>query len=94
MHQKQYHYIYLIVNTLNGKKYIGKRSSKKPPHLDNYMGSGTAIRKAMSEYGKVNFEKFILEECEDKEQLCKMEQLYINVLYAVIRNDYYNLLKA
>lgn len=49
---KVYGYIYLIVNNLNGKTYIGKRKlGTRAWNKDHYMGSGTVIKKAQRKYG-------------------------------------------
>lgn len=53
-------YIYLITNTINNKKYIGKHVGK-PEDSKNYMGSGIALKKAIKIYGKEKFNKTILE---------------------------------
>jgi len=42
---KEYNYIYIITNTLNGKIYIGQHSSNKLN--DNYFGSGLHIKRAI-----------------------------------------------
>lgn len=34
------YYIYLIVNKVNGKTYVGQRESSKQWYEDKYMGSG------------------------------------------------------
>lgn len=51
-------YVYIITNTINGKKYIG--SSRKPQIDENYYGSGKAIKDALKKYGKNNFTRDIL----------------------------------
>jgi len=57
-------YIYQITNLINGKVYIGK-SIKNAKESENYFGSGLLINYAISKYGKENFEKKILFECDD-----------------------------
>ena len=42
------YYIYLIVNKVNGKTYIGQHKYKKLN--DSYMGSGKLIRRAQKKY--------------------------------------------
>ena len=53
-----FHLIYQITNLVNGKIYIGEHSTKDP--YDDYMGSGTAINKAIKKYGLENFTKELL----------------------------------
>lgn len=66
-----YHYIYKILNEDNGKYYIGRRSSKCPPDVDPYMGSGKVLKQAMQKHN--NFTKTILYTCETYEELVKLE---------------------
>ena len=40
------YYIYLIVNKVNGKTYVGQRKSFKEWYEDKYMGSGKLLAKA------------------------------------------------
>jgi hypothetical protein len=54
-----FHYIYLIVNMINGHYYLGKKSERSD-NLDNYMGSGNGIKAALKKYGKSCFQKFFL----------------------------------
>lgn len=71
------YYIYLIVNKVNGKTYVGQRKSSKECHLDNYMGSGKLLKKAKQKYGIENFEKFLIQYCYSKEETDKAEKFWI-----------------
>ena len=71
------YYIYLIVNKVNGKTYVGQRKSSKLCHLDSYMGSGKRLRLAKQKYGIENFEKFLIQYCYSKEETGKAEKFWI-----------------
>jgi group I intron endonuclease len=51
-------YVYIIINNINGKKYVG--SSRKSQIDENYYGSGKLIKNALKKYGKENFTRDIL----------------------------------
>ncbi|CAL9955706.1 homing endonuclease [Vibrio phage D480] len=57
---KNYNYIYMITNDINGHYYYGKRSCDCLPENDLYMGSGTALKRAYDKYGIDNFTKEIV----------------------------------
>ena len=84
------YYIYEITNNINGKKYIGKRATKKDINKDDYMGSGLLLEKAKLKYGIENFSKQILEICNSKEQLSEREIYYISLVNAPKNPMYYN----
>lgn len=52
------HLVYQTTNKLNNKIYIGVHSTKNIN--DGYLGSGTALKKAVKKYGKQNFKRIIL----------------------------------
>lgn len=79
--------IYMTINKINGKKYIGKDMKNNP----NYLGSGIHLKRAIIKYGNQNFIKEILEYCETKEQLNEREKYWINFYDAVKSNDFYNI---
>ena len=72
---KQYNYIYLITNQINGKIYIGKHSTNNLD--DGNMGSGVVIFKAKQKYGIENFSKDYLAFCDTEETLNYLEKFYI-----------------
>lgn len=81
------HYIYKITNLINGKIYVGRRSSISPPEEDHYFGSGgRSYQCAISVDGKENFKKEIIEVCSDFDTLCEREEHYISILNATDPN--------
>lgn len=81
------YYIYITTNNINGKQYIGQH--KGQPN-DNYLGSGTTIKKALKKYGKENFSKEILCYCQTREEADEKEKFYISLFDAVNDNQFYN----
>lgn len=71
------YYIYLIVNKVNGKTYVGQRKSSKEWYEDKYMGSGKYLKSAKQKYGIENFEKFLIQYCYSKEETDKAERFWI-----------------
>ncbi len=70
--------IYKTTNLINGKFYVGKDASNNP----NYYGSGLLLAKAIKKYGKENFKKEILEECQSLKDLNIREKYWIASLDA------------
>lgn len=83
------HYlIYKITNKVNGKIYIGQHMTDELD--DGYMGSGTAIRRAIKKHGIENFTKEILYFCTDFDTMNIMEEMIVSETF-VARKDTYNL---
>lgn len=83
-----YGFIYITENLVNGKKYVGMC---KNTHRDNYLGSGKLLKAAIKKYGRHNFERVIVEECETFDDLSQAEKAWISKLDAVNSDQYYNL---
>jgi group I intron endonuclease len=83
-----YGFIYLTTNKINGKKYIGMC---KNTHRENYIGSGKLLKQAVKKYGKENFDRVILQECETLDELSQSEIYWINFYNAVEDTNFYNL---
>lgn len=83
-----YYLIYKITNKVNGKIYIGQH--KTDDLNDCYMGSGTAIKRAIKKHGVENFTKEILYFCTDFDTMNMMEEMLVNETF-VARKDTYNL---
>ena len=73
-----YGYIYLIVNKLDGRTYVGKHKLyKKAWNEDNYMGSGCHLKNSQAKYGIENFEKFLITWTYSEEDACEKEKFWI-----------------
>lgn len=68
----------LTTNLINGKQYVGSHSTNNPK--DNYLGSGKALRLAIKKYGRKNFKREILKQCEFIEEARKLEEIFIRQL--------------
>lgn len=89
-----YGYIYMILNKVNGKTYIGKHKShpKKGWQNDGYMGSGTVLHTAKEKYGLENFEKFLIQYC-DENNINEREIFWI-AHYRALGKAEYNICKG
>lgn len=83
-----YGIVYLTINKINNKKYIGMC---KYDNIKNYLGSGKLLKEAIKKYGKDNFERITLEECESFDELSMAEEKWINHYNAVESDEFYNL---
>lgn len=88
--------IYMITNTLNGKKYIGqtKSSIKKRFYQHCEKRSKTVISLAIKKYGRDSFDlKILHENIETQEELNQLEVNYIRK-YKTIAPEGYNVEKG
>lgn len=72
----KYGFVYLTTNTINGKQYIG-RCAYRRPNWKSYLGSGKALKRAVAKYGRANFTRIVLEECDSLISLTACEEYYI-----------------
>ncbi len=88
MKPKKYHYVYETKNLINNKIYVGKHSTNNLD--DEYIGSGTLLRRAINKHKKENFQKIILKYFNSKEEALKHEATIVTKEF-VNRKDTYNL---
>ena len=79
--------VYLTTNKINNKKYIGVDSKNN----QDYFGSGVAIKLALEKYGKINFEKEIIEEYDNIEYIYDREKYWIDFYDAINSKEFYNI---
>lgn len=84
-----YGFVYITINNVNGKRYIGQK--KYCGKHETYIGSGVALKNAIYKYGKENFTREIIEECETKEKLDSREKYWINYYNATNSDNFYNI---
>lgn len=81
-------YIYMTTNLVNGKKYIGRRTSDT--FIEDYFGSGVHLQKALKKYGKENFSVKLIEALNTIEEAIEREQYWIKYYNAVEDSNFYN----
>lgn len=74
-----YGYIYYTQNIVNNKSYVGQ-STRFSRYLNNYLGSGSYLAKAIDKYGRESFTKKILGYYSSQEELDGAERMYIAIL--------------
>lgn len=72
-------YVYKTTNNINGHIYIGKRQSKS--FDTGYLGSVKRLCREVNKYGKENFTCEILQWAQDKSELEKLEEYYIEMYF-------------
>lgn len=72
-------FIYITVNKINLRKYVGQHSAWKP----HYLGSGKYLRRAIRKYGEENFERIIIDIASSQKELDDKETHYINFAFGV-----------
>jgi hypothetical protein len=84
--KQTHHLVYKVRNTINNKYYIGIHSTKDID--DGYMGSGTAIKKAIMKHGKENFTKEILWKPKTRAQALLIEHMLVTKQVVDSRDNY------
>lgn len=87
--EKQRHYlVYQITNLINNKIYIGIHSTYDLN--DGYMGSGSYLKRAIKKYGIENFQKDILFDFDNPEEMILKESELVDRKF-IARKDVYNI---
>lgn len=87
-----YGFIYITVNSVNDKMYIGKKIFDSNWRL--YLGSGIALKRAIKNYGKDKFNRYIIDLAKTKDELNQKEIFYIDKCDAINSPLFYNMAKG
>ena len=69
-----YGVIYVIVNLLNGMRYVGQTTQKLNARIRKHKTGKQYIDRVIQDIGWENFTVEVLEECETREQLNEREK--------------------
>ena len=78
--------VYITENLRTGKKYVGSHTTNDLN--DNYLGSGQALKLSIKKYGKNNFKRTTLKECETILEARDLEAYYIKEYNTLSPNGY------
>lgn len=88
-------YIYKIVNTKNGKCYVGKAIDPQKRFVQHLKicksGDTRPLYAAMRKHGTENFCLLVIESCQSEEEAYKRETHHIRILLSSLPNHGYNL---
>lgn len=84
-----YGYVYLTINNINGKVYVGQKTSDE--YVPTYLGSGVLIREAVEEFGFENFTNKIIDIADSKDELDEKERYYIRLYKEKYGDECYNI---
>lgn len=82
-----YYLIYKTTCLVNNRIYIGRHETED--FYDNYLGSGSLLKRDIKLFGRDKFTKEILFICESREEMIQKENEIVDDLF-VARFDTYN----
>ena len=71
-----FYIVYETTNKINGKKYRGAHVCEQIN--DSYIGSGKLLKRAIEKYGFDSFERTVLVECKNVEEMFLQEAIYVS----------------
>lgn len=86
MEEKKFNQVYITINKINGKGYIGSHASDEL--FDDYLGSGLLLWKAIKKYGIENFIRINIQNYDQIFEARKNETTYIKIFDTVVPNGY------
>jgi hypothetical protein len=78
--------VYKTVNLVTGRVYVGAHATNNLN--DGYLGSGVLLKRAVEKYGRDSFERSILFECDNEEEMFAKEREIVNIEFVSSRDTY------
>lgn len=85
-----YGYVYLTLNMVNRKRYLGVHKAKNGKFDPSYKGSGKLLKQAIEKYGWDKFKTKPIKWCSTPEELYKTEHDLIEKYDCIQSDRYYN----
>lgn len=95
--------VYLTVNTVNNKIYVGVHNTENPNKFDGYIGNGiniynsnsnkhpkTPFAYAVKKYGVNAFKRFTIKICDTRNEALLLEKIIVDEKF-ILREDTYNI---
>lgn len=83
-----YGIVYLIMNLVNGKKYVGQTVRSLEKRMLQHTYDNLCVDKAMRKYELENFYYGVVKSCASKEELVYWEKYFIVALKSKVPNGY------
>ena len=80
--------VYLIVNMINGKMYVGQTIRPLNVRFNKHCYADSLLGRAIRKYGKENFCYNVLKTCSSKKELDKWERFFIAFIHCKTPNGY------
>jgi len=87
--EKKFNFVYLTINRVNGKCYIGSHcTNNENLDFNRYYGGGVYFLNAYKKYKKENFHRIILKQCSSVSIARNLERFYIKLFDTLSPNGY------
>ena len=80
--------VYLIINLVNGKKYVGQTIKTVEKRFKAHARQNTMIGRAIRKHGKENFRFGVIKSCASKSEMDYWEKFFIKTLKTKSPNGY------
>jgi len=89
MKENKYNFVYLTINKINGKCYVGSHTTNNDDlNINKYYGSGIYFLNSFKKNDKKNYHRIILKMCNNIYEARNLEEKYIKLFDTLNPNGY------